>query len=331
MRKGMLSLSKNNAEKFLLTLKTGASPRMVVAPIEERGATKFAYWTPAAKLALARNTYYSHKKFFFSPHEPLLKFSKQGKNIEARPVTSESSMAIFGLRPCDLAAIEITDKFFSAQGFVDNNYWARRKNAVIIGVNCVIPGKHCFCDSMGTRRTKGVADLFLHDAGSRWLVEVLSFKGEQMVSNAMHLLEESVEEPLPEVPCLLKADVAAIESVSEDSLYWQSLAKKCLSCSACNMVCPTCTCFDVEDELDLAGENGQRSRRWTSCTLNSFSEVAGGHCFRCTTEQKSRCRVQHKLNWFKQEFGRFSCTGCGRCSAACPTKVSIADFATAVK
>ncbi len=52
---------------------------------------------------------------------------------------------------------------------------------------------------------------------------------------------------------------------------WDDVAKRCLSCSNCTMVCPTCFCTTVEDVNDLAGEQAERVRRWDSCFTGDFT------------------------------------------------------------
>ncbi|MGB9577158.1 MAG: 4Fe-4S dicluster domain-containing protein, partial [Candidatus Norongarragalinales archaeon] len=246
----MLALEKRRVKEFLSALRVSPTPRQVIAPAREGGVTKFSLWRPGKEVFTAHNTYYSHKKFLLPPHEPLLEFSLGGEGAVTKSVSSDFEQVIFGVRPCDLAAIAVTDAFFS-RGFEDKYYLNRRSKTALIGMNCVVPSKNCFCDSMGTRNARAGADLFLVDAGEEWLVEVHSFKGEQMVSAAMHVLRESSEEPLVQVACKRKADLKKLGAAPDIVFHWQDWAEKCLSCGMCTTICPTCTCFDVEDELDL--------------------------------------------------------------------------------
>ncbi len=62
--------------------------------------------------------------------------------------------------------------------------------------------------------------------------------------------------------------------------FWEELGGRCLSCTACSAVCPTCFCFDIRDTLDPYGETGRRERVWDACTAPQFALVAGGHNFR---------------------------------------------------
>ena len=38
--------------------------------------------------------------------------------------------------------------------------------------------------------------------------------------------------------------------------HWEEIAKRCLSCANCTLVCPTCFCSTVEDVTDSVGPAG---------------------------------------------------------------------------
>jgi hypothetical protein len=61
-------------------------------------------------------------------------------------------VALFGVRPCEIRAIEIQDKVFIDSDCMDPDYAARRANAFVIAVNCGSAGDTCFCVSMGRGR-----------------------------------------------------------------------------------------------------------------------------------------------------------------------------------
>ena len=56
--------------------------------------------------------------------------------------------------------------------------------------------------------------------------------------------------------------------------FWEELGGRCLSCTACSAVCPTCFCFDIQDTFDPSGEAGRRERVWDACTAPQFAQVA---------------------------------------------------------
>ena len=104
--------------------------------------------------------------------------------------------------------------------------------------------------------------------------------------------------------------------------FWAELGSRCLNCTACASVCPTCMCFDIVDELAFDGKTGERVREWDCCTNPQFATVAGGHNFRPSERERVRHRMYHKLNGFKEKHGSMLCVGCGRCVDACKTGIN---------
>ena len=49
---------------------------------------------------------------------------------------------IFGMRPCDVSALEYLDDFYLGE-YRDINYSMRREAVTIVGMNCRTPGKSC--------------------------------------------------------------------------------------------------------------------------------------------------------------------------------------------
>ena len=94
-----------------------------------------------------------------------------------------------------------------------------------------------------------------------------------------------------------------------DHDYWKEISYKCLSCGACAFVCPTCHCFDIQDEADLAG--GVRLKGWDSCCLPIFTRHGSGYNPRDTRDARYRQRVMHKFTYYVDKFGLTACVGCG--------------------
>jgi formate hydrogenlyase subunit 6/NADH:ubiquinone oxidoreductase subunit I len=253
--------------------------------------------------------------------------------------------AFVGVRPCDLAAILVQDRVFLGGPFVDPAYRARREAAFLLVVNCGSPGGTCFCASMktGPGATAGF-DLALTElvdgGGHAFVVEVGSERGAAVVETVPHR---------PAGP----ADAAAAEAVTErargrmgrvldtdglkDLLYrryenprWDEVAKRCLTCANCTMVCPTCFCASVEDATDLQGTTTERRRVWDSCFSMEFSYVHGGSV-RTSPGARYRQWITHKLATWHDQFGTGGCVGCGRCITWCPVGIDITAEARAVR
>ena len=97
--------------------------------------------------------------------------------------------------------------------------------------------------------------------------------------------------------------------------------ERCLACGACSFLCPTCHCFDIQDEV--TAEGGVRFRCWDTCQFGEFTRMGAGHNPRPTQKERVRQRVSHKFKYLVEEFGRLGCTGCGRCVEACPVNIDI--------
>ena len=116
-----------------------------------------------------------------------------------------------------------------------------------------------------------------------------------------------------------------------DDELWNELGDRCLSCGACTLVCPTCPCFNVIDEVNLDSTKGERMRKWDSCMFREYSMVAGGHNFREARADRLKLRFTHKLQAFVGEFGKPACVGCGRCIDICPVDIDIRTVAMRLK
>jgi sulfhydrogenase subunit beta (sulfur reductase) len=103
---------------------------------------------------------------------------------------------------------------------------------------------------------------------------------------------------------------------------------RCLGCGACAFVCPTCACFDIQDEGSRAG--GKRLRCWDSCGFAMFTLHTSGHNPREEQSQRWRQRLMHKFAYMPERQQVLGCVGCGRCSRACPADMEIREHILAV-
>ena len=108
------------------------------------------------------------------------------------------------------------------------------------------------------------------------------------------------------------------------------VAKRCLTCGNCTMVCPTCFCAAVENRTDLHATYAERVRRWDSCFNFEFSYIHGGP-LRPSTSARYRHWMTHKLSSWVDQFGTFGCVGCGRCITWCPVGIDITRGAAAIR
>lgn len=111
---------------------------------------------------------------------------------------------------------------------------------------------------------------------------------------------------------------------------WDDIAKRCLNCANCTLVCPTCFCSTVEDVSDLNGSHSERWRLWDSCFSLDHSHVHGGN-IRASVESRYRQWMTHKLASWIDQFGTSGCVGCGRCIAWCPVGIDLTEEVKALR
>lgn len=272
-------------------------------------------------------TMHSVKKFFLPPREKLLQFDLTENSFEAAEV--EPVNAIFlGVHSYDLVAVHRLDHNFS-QGQPEKNYLTRRQGAVFIGVSYA-PDKYHFSGSVGIdpQATTG-SDIFLTKLLDGYVLEVFTPAGEELVKGfemPAHEAGKPARGHFQQHIYLPQAKLSKVMAKSYDNEVWEETAKKCVGCGTCNLVCPTCYCFNVEEQVDITVTKGQRDRSWDGCMLREFSEVAGGEVFRENLAARQRHRVFRKFNYLSVETGDPWCVGCGRCTAYCPAGISIVNI-----
>jgi len=310
----------------------------VMGPRERRaqpGFTKFDWLTSPEELTLQYTTTTTPpKKAFFPPRQVLFEFElSDPPRITA--VQEAEQFTLVGVHPCDLAALSMLDSAY-AQEPAEACWPAARARARVVGVDC-LPDEYCFCLSTGTCYARDGADLFLTPIDRGYLVEVLTEAGEEMLrlSDVDYATDEDREQAdgfrrrkAQGVTASIDAspeELAEILRTNEFDDLWREIAERCYSCGSCNTTCPTCFCFDINDEFDLGLTGGRRVRSWDSCQLQEFALVAGGHNFRRIRWERVRHRWHRKFLYLYDDFGRPYCTGCGRCSRACTADINLVD------
>ena len=278
----------------------------------------------------------SPKKYFFPPFETLLRY-RMGDSVQLEaPCAPAAPCVVLGVHPCDMAATWLLDAVFAASPG-EPAYLGRREKAIIIGLDCKKPcDEYQFCHDMGSLQRRDGADLFLTDLGDRYFVEVLTARGKALLdaatkdaqaaaSDDFAARQEVEEQKAKNFHHKLPFDVKYLPEIldeSYDSLIWEAIGRRCFSCGSCNITCPTCYCFDVQDSVALNLKDGERTRRWDSCQLVDFAEVAGGENFRGRRSDRLRHRFFRKGKYILEDHGRMGCVGCGRCDRACVAKIS---------
>jgi len=232
-----------------------------------------------------------------------------------------------------MKSVQCLDEVFLTKGFVDPFYKEKRERSIFIALSCKKAMETCFCNSMGIDPLKGDgADIQGYDLGDKIGFEAVSEKGKEVLAKISQLLtEENV--PLPTPPeFTLSADVTGVPEKLKDMFdhpIWDDVSRKCLNCSACAYICPTCHCFDIANEV--RGEDGVKIRCWDCCMFDEYTVMAGGHQPRPGKKERVRNRFMHKLRYFPERYGMLLCTGCGRCIAKCPVNLDITSVIKKIK
>lgn len=288
----------------------------------------------------------SWKKFLHPPSVRLWQASRSDHGFRIATKQPEPPrFAFIGVRSCELHAIAIQDRVFIRGEYTDPIYRARREHLCIIAVNCGQAGGTCFCASMqtGPEADSGF-DLslteILDDLRHCFVVEVGSELGIEILQSVSYREAEQVDiQRAEEIVANTAAHMGRSMDTSgiKDLLYhnldhprWENVASRCLTCTNCTMVCPTCFCTTVEDTTDLTGEHAERWRRWDSCFTMDFSYIAGGSV-RPSPKSRYRQWMTHKLASWIDQFGTSGCVGCGRCITWCPVGIDITEEVRAIR
>jgi sulfhydrogenase subunit beta (sulfur reductase) len=290
---------------------------------------------------------HSWKKYL---HLPTLRLWSAHRGSDGRISVAPSDgeaprLALLGVRACELAAIAIQDKVLIGGATTDTHYARRRANLFIVAVNCIVAGGTCFCASMNTGpQVRSGYDLaltelldknkhgFLAEAGSNAGAQILSRipsenAGDDRIAAAREVVAKTAEQ------MGRKLDTDGIKDLLYSNLEharWEDVARRCLGCANCTMVCPTCFCTTVEDRVDLSGNTSERVRQWDSCFTLDFTHLHGGN-IRSSLRSRYRQWMTHKLASWIDQFGSSGCVGCGRCITWCPVGIDITEEAAAIR
>jgi len=303
------------------------------APVEQDGKYVFKRLTrwSDARLEYDR-TILPPKKYFLPARETLFRY-RPGEGFVPCTDGLDQRIILFGVHACDVYAINILDRVFVGK-YKDPYYQARRKNIAIIGIDCT-PDKQCFCRSMRADFVDHGFDLFFYDTGDYYQALVGTALGDDMVLATGSLFEPVDADDIDAYKARsldkrrafqLEVEIRDLPEIFEmeyQSGMWNELGQKCLSCGSCSMVCPTCYCYDVSDDVELGTRAGKRTRYWDSCLFYTHAQVASGENFRGTRASRIKFRFYHKQRGFVAEYGRPSCVGCGRCISACPVNIDV--------
>lgn len=316
----MRALTLKQIERFLESLR---SEYEIYVPVLLDDGSRALAPIGQQPLALAGG-HVAHKpnSVFFPQFEDVFEMNNEGAISTPRPYAKP--IFLVGLTAEDAESVEFTDTFFSTY-YRDSLYCNKRENAVIM----VVSGR-CGANGEFLTLAGGHCDIELSCDGSNFIVSAYTAAGKSLearmpeglpVNGALAALQQqSSTQPFKEREIIRRAsELVRTGKVTDE--FWAEIADRCISCTSCNLVCPTCTCFEV---LDLQQKDELlRCRMWDSCQLGGFMCEASGHNPLGTQAARARRRIHHKLAADVERWGHITCYLCGRCDEACPTGIGM--------
>lgn len=277
---------------------------------------------------------HSWKRFLFPPLAVVATADRTEDGWQMKtPDELVPRYAFLGVRACEIAAMKIQDRVFTGGPYVDPIYQRRRDAAFIVAVNCTTAAPTCFCTSMNTGpECENGFDLALTEIADGFVIEAGSSAGEDLLERLP--VTPATDDQLGRAADARQQAVDQIQrSLDTDGIrdlllgnlehpQWADVAKRCLSCTNCTMVCPTCFCSTVTEVADLTGDHVSRQRQWDSCFNIDFSYMNGG-IVRDDIRSRFRQWLTHKLASWHDQFDTSGCVGCGRCITWCPPGIDL--------
>ncbi len=300
----------------------------IYAPVLKKGEGRFTdtdvvrydFITEAKELELSVRSDYAGKEIL-TPLSETLFFFTQDTMQEAKPRT-EKDVLVF-LRSCDMHAIKRCDQIYLGNGKdIDTFYQRIRDKVHFVLIGCSSSCDDGFCVDMHTNQT---TEGFLFSINQEEGGFACDVKDEAL--DALFATHADTQKDAPAAYVTENAVHVSIPETIPNSIYksnvWDEYSTRCIGCGRCNFVCPTCTCYTMQDIYYTDnGQVGERRRVAASCMVDGYTNVAGGGQYRRTKGERMRFKVLHKIHDFRKRFGYDMCVGCGRCDAICPEYIS---------
>jgi ferredoxin len=331
-------------EGWIKALKGVGSGYRVFVPVKEGDFHVFRVLEEGRKADFSyQNSRLSPKSIVYPQSERMfeciLDETQPGGNIYKEAAKDYGIEIIAGIRPCDSHAFQIVRLNFDNPEFKDPWWVQRFESTILIGLGCNEPCSTCFCTSVGGGpfSEKGL-DVLLYDLGEELVAKGITEKGKSLIDETEggEPVEEAsrakVEELSRETPKKMNSPIATDRLKGQEmnrlfeAPFWEEVAFACINCGTCTYLCPTCWCFDIQDEV--RGKQADRLRNWDSCMFPLFSLHGSGHNPREKKHQRVRQRFMHKLKYYVDKYDRgVQCSGCGRCVRYCPVNIDIRQVA----
>ncbi len=332
----MKILSKDKVKNFVKEL---SKKFEVYGPVKNGFEVDWARIEDKDVLFEFKNSSLSPKSFFFPQTECMMNFKNDSRDPEGMIMEPEPELkgkrALLNIRPCDAKAFSLLDKVFMKDEASLDIYWKdKREKTILIGLACNEPCSTCFCTSVGCGPfSEEGLDILTVDLGDKVLLKGISEKGKSLINSFEPASEEDIkrsEEIKNSSESLISSKIKMNNILNKEVLevyelsIWDRIYETCLNCGACTFYCPTCHCFDIQDETQ--GDYGRRIRNWDTCMSWLFTQHASGHNPRGTKKDRVRQRFMHKFKYIPFKLnGEIGCVGCGRCIVRCPVNIDVRE------
>lgn len=317
-----IKLSKEN---FNEKLKTLSNEYKILAPVSleymgtfsDTDVVRYKEVSSLDEMELNRKSNFSAKEIVFPITQILFYFTE---NEFKESDINDKKLLIF-LRACDINAMKRLDEIYLKNGIDEDYYYKKlREKVKFVLVGCRESFRNCFCVSMDSNKTDNYSMGIKIDDNEVFLEikdkDLNIFNGEKCEFEIDFVKENLFNIEVPQIDKINSKEISKHE-------MWQEYNSRCIACGRCNFVCPTCSCFTMQDVFYKENEKvGERRRIWAGCQVDGFTSMAGGHEFRKTKGERMRFKTMHKIYDFNKRFGYNMCVGCGRCDDACPQYIS---------
>ncbi|MBO3446017.1 anaerobic sulfite reductase subunit AsrA [Clostridium sp. CCUG 7971] len=327
MGKRWLSHEKKlNLASFNEGLKHLSNDYKILAPVSmpykgtysDTDVVRYQEVSSIEEMELSRKSNFSPKEIILPITQILFYFTEK----EFKESDIDNKKTIIFLRACDINAVKRLDQIYLENGIEEDYYYKRlREKVKFVLVGCKESFRNCFCVSMDSNKTDNYS-MALNLRDNEVYLDIKDkdldiFEGESTDFLVDYVKENTISIEIPK-------DLDS-KKISQNPM-WDEYDARCIACGRCNFVCPTCSCFTMQDIFYKENENvGERRRVWASCQVDGYSDMAGGHSFRNKHGQRMRFKTMHKIYDFNKRFGNHMCVGCGRCDDACPQYISFSS------